>query len=91
MRVDRFLKLSRLVKRRTVAHEMAESGAIRVAGRKAEPSTDVKTGDEIEIAFPRRVVTASVITADEKEMKRGAKSVEITSERRVRDDEDPWI
>lgn len=90
MRVDRFLKLSRLVKRRAVACELAEAGAVRINGRIVKPAADVKTGDEIDVAFPRRVLTALVLTSDEKELKRGVKAVEMTGERRVSEDESPW-
>lgn len=90
MRVDKFLKLSRLVKRRTVACEMADAGAVRINGRIAKPSSSVDAGDTVEVAYPRRVIEARVITSDEREMKRGAASVEIVAERRVEEDERPW-
>ncbi len=51
MRLDKFLKVSRLVKRRTVANEVCAAGRVRLNGRKAKPSADVKTGDILEIAF----------------------------------------
>lgn len=90
MRIDRFLKLSRLVKRRTVAAEMADVGAVRVNGKAAKPSAPVKTGDTIEVAFPRRVITAEVATDDERAIKRGEPAVSIVGERRVEEDERPW-
>lgn len=90
MRIDRFLKLSRLVKRRTVAAEMADAGAVRINGRTVKPAADVKPGDIIDVAYPRRVITAEVLTSDEREMKRGAACISVTGERRVGEDELPW-
>ncbi|MDR3254588.1 MAG: RNA-binding S4 domain-containing protein [Synergistaceae bacterium] len=90
MRIDKFLKLSRLIKRREVAREMTDAGAVRLNGRKVKPAAEVKTGDAIEVAFPRRVVSVSVLTADEREMKRGGPSVSIEGETRLNEDEKPW-
>lgn len=90
MRIDKFLKLSRLVKRRTVAAEMADVGAVRINGRTVKPSADVHDGDVIEVAYPRRVITATVLTADERAIKRGTTCVEQTGDRRVGEDERPW-
>ena len=51
MRLDKFLKVSRVIKRRTIANEVCSSGRVLVNGRSAKPSVDIKTGDIIEIAF----------------------------------------
>ena len=51
MRIDKFLKISRILKRRTVAQEAANAGKITVNGREAKPSTRVKVGDEVELCF----------------------------------------
>ena len=59
IRLDKFLKLSQLVKRRTAAQEMIGVGAVRVNGRKVKPVSDVKAGDLIEVAFPRRFAAAA--------------------------------
>jgi ribosomal 50S subunit-recycling heat shock protein len=90
MRIDKFLKLSRLVKRREVAREMTEAGAVRLNGRRVKPAAEVKLGDVIEVAFPRRVISASVLTVDEREIKRGAASTAVLDEKRLREDEKPW-
>lgn len=91
IRLDKFLKLSRLVKRRTTAQEMADVGAVHVNGRAVKPSCNVKEGDVIEVAFPRRVVKASVLIDDEKILRRPRTvSVEMLGERRVEPDENPW-
>ena len=91
IRLDKYLKLSQLVKRRTVAQEMIEVGAVRVNGRKIKPSCDVKAGDVIEVAFPRRVITAAVLVDDEAMLRRrGTVACEMKGERRVEPEEDPW-
>lgn len=51
MRLDKFLKLSRVIKRRTVANEAADSGRVSVNGKQVKPSYEVKIGDVIEIKF----------------------------------------
>lgn len=51
MRLDKFLKVSRVIKRRTVANEACENGRVSINGRVAKPSAKVKVGDEVEIAF----------------------------------------
>ncbi|MCL8208545.1 MAG: RNA-binding S4 domain-containing protein [Actinomycetia bacterium] len=52
MRLDKFLKVSRLIKRRTVAKAVVEGGRVRVNGREAKPATPVTVGDRIEIDTP---------------------------------------
>ena len=51
MRLDKFLKISRVIKRRTVANEAADNGRISVNGKVVKPSYDVKVGDVVEIRF----------------------------------------
>jgi len=60
MRLDKFLKVSRLIKRRTLAKEVADQGRILVNGQAAKASSTVKPGDELVIRFGQRVVTVSV-------------------------------
>ena len=60
MRLDKFLKLSRLIKRRTVANEACDAGRISLNGKVARASADVKAGDIIEIQFGNKVTTAKV-------------------------------
>ncbi|CCI86618.1 RNA-binding S4 domain-containing protein [Lactobacillus gigeriorum] len=61
MRIDKFLKISRLVKRRTVAKEMADQGRIQVNGRVVKSSYDVKIDDIIEVGYGSRQVKAKVL------------------------------
>jgi len=60
MRLDKFLKTSRLIKRRTVANEACDASRITVNGRVAKASYDVKIGDEITVTFASRSVTVRV-------------------------------
>jgi ribosomal 50S subunit-recycling heat shock protein len=90
VRVDRFLKLSRLVKRRTVAAEMVTVGAVRLNGRTVKPAADVDAGDTLEVAFPRRMLRIAVLSADETVLRRGAPSYRIEEERPLCPDERPW-
>lgn len=61
MRIDKFLKVSRLVKRRTVAKELADQGRIKVNGCVVKSSYDVKVGDIIEVGYGTRQVKAKVL------------------------------
>lgn len=90
MRIDKFLKLSRLVKRRTMAQEMVEVGAVRLNARTVKPSAEVRVGDRLEVAFPRRVLAVEILTVDERELKRGVPSVSTVEDRRLEEDERPW-
>jgi ribosomal 50S subunit-recycling heat shock protein len=60
MRLDKFLKVSRLIKRRTVAKDVSEQGRVVVNGREAKPSSTVKVGDEITVQFGQKLVTVRV-------------------------------
>ncbi len=61
MRLDRYLKVSRLIKRRTVAKEVADGGSILVNGKVAKPSTEIKIGDELELKLGRNVIGVKVL------------------------------
>ncbi len=61
MRIDKFLKVSRVIKRRTVANEAADSGRISVNGKVVKPSYEVKTGDIVEIKFGDKTSKFEVI------------------------------
>lgn len=60
MRLDKYLKVSRLIKRRTLAKEVAVQGRITINGKVAKASTTVKVGDELAIRFGQKIVTARV-------------------------------
>lgn len=61
MRLDKFLKVSRLIKRRSVANEACDNGRISVNGRVVKASYDVKVGDRIEISMGARTVAVEVL------------------------------
>ena len=65
MRLDKFLKVSRLIKRRTVANEACDAGKIAVNGKPARASYDVKIGDVIEITLGSRSVKVRVLEVKE--------------------------
>ena len=61
MRLDKFLKVSRLIKRRTIANEACDAGRVLVNGKQAKASLNVKVGDMIEIAFGTKTVKVKVL------------------------------
>ena len=65
MRLDKYLKVSRLIKRRTVANEACDNGRITVNGKVAKAGYDVKPGDKIEIALGSRTVAVEVLQVAE--------------------------
>ncbi|GAB2564319.1 RNA-binding S4 domain-containing protein [Gracilibacillus alcaliphilus] len=60
MRLDKFLKVSRLIKRRTLAKEISDQGRITVNGNVAKASTSVSVGDELKIQFGQKLVTIEI-------------------------------
>ena len=65
MRLDKFLKVSRIIKRRTVANDACDAEHVNVNGRRAKASYDVKIGDEIEITFGERTLKLRVLEVKE--------------------------
>ena len=65
IRIDKFLKVSRILKRRTVAQEAADAGKIRVNGREVKPAYRVKVGDEVELAFQTGTLRFRVLAVRE--------------------------
>ena len=65
MRLDKFLKVSRLIKRRTVANEACDNDRVTVNGRPAKASYEVKVGDKLSIAFGTRTLTVEVLAVAE--------------------------
>ena len=61
MRLDKYLKVSRLIKRRTIANEACDNGRISVNGRVVKASYEVKVGDRIEIAMGARTIAVEVV------------------------------
>ncbi len=65
MRLDKYLKVSRIIKRRTVANQAADLGRIQINGKVAKPSTDVKEGDELDILMGGKHMRVRVISVRE--------------------------
>ena len=77
MRLDKFLKVSRIIKRRTVANEACDAGRVSVNGKVARASYDVKIGDIIEISFGSRNFKAKVLSVAETVKKEKAEDLYI--------------
>ncbi len=75
MRLDKFLKVSRLIKRRTVANEACDAGRVLVNGKVAKASLSVKVGDVIEIMFGTKTVKAQVLALADTTKKEEAKDL----------------
>lgn len=65
MRLDKYLKVSRLIKRRTVANEACSGGRVKVNGNAAKPSADVKEGDILEITFGDKTLKVKILNVSE--------------------------
>lgn len=72
MRLDKYLKVSRIIKRRTVANEACDAGKVEVNGKVARASYDVKVGDEIKISLGANVKTYKVLVVTEHALKEDA-------------------
>ena len=75
MRLDKFLKVSRLIKRRTVANEACDAGRVLVNGKPAKASVKVKVGDVIEIQFGTKTVKVEVLDIQDTAKKEEAKDL----------------
>lgn len=72
MRLDKYLKVTRLIKRRTIANEACDAGRISVNGKVARASYDVKVGDKIALSLGNRVLTVEVLKIGEHVLKEDA-------------------
>ena len=87
MRLDKYLKVSRIIKRRPVAKEVADKGRIKVNGGLAKSSTDLKVNDQIEVRFGNKVLTVKVLEMlDSTKKEDASKMYEIISETRIEED-----
>lgn len=80
MRLDKYLKVSRIIKRRTVAKEACESGRVAINGKVAKPSSEIREEDIIEISFANRSIKAKVTNITEHVRKEDAKDMYIILE-----------
>lgn len=74
MRIDKFLKVSRVIKRRTVATEACNNGRIKINDKVVKASSEVKVGDIVEVAFGDKVIKFQVV-----EVKETVKAEEVTN------------
>ena len=82
MRIDKFLKVSRVIKRRTVANEAADSGRISINGKIVKPSYEVKVGDVVEIKFGDKVSKFEIIKIPEVQTKDMGELIKILYSRK---------
>lgn len=84
MRLDKFLKVSRIIKRRPVAKEVADKGRIQLNGLLAKSSSTVKIGDIIKIQFGNKILEVEVLDIQDSTRKEDAQKLyQILSEKRV--------
>ena len=72
MRIDKFLKVSRIIKRRTVAKDASDAGVVVINGKEAKPSTNVKEGDILEITFGEKKLKIKVLNIKDSTKKEDA-------------------
>ena len=75
MRVDKFLKVSRIIKRRTVANEACAGGRVTLNGKVAKPGSEVKVGDEMTIRFGDKLGRYEILSIQETVRKEGAQDM----------------
>ncbi|HOZ55124.1 MAG TPA: RNA-binding S4 domain-containing protein [Clostridia bacterium] len=77
MRIDKFLKVSRVIKRRTIANQAADNGRISINGKVVKPSYEVKMGDIVEIKFGDKVSKFKIINIPKVQVKNMEEMIEI--------------
>lgn len=87
MRLDKFLKISRIIKRRTIAKEVADKGRIQVNGVVAKSSSDVKVGDELTISFGNKTMIVKIEKIVESTKKEETKEMYTIISEKSRTDE----
>lgn len=83
MRLDKYLKVARVIKRRSVAKDLADDGRVFINDREAKPSSDVQVGDEIEIRFEHRHIRVKVEYMSEKMHRDSPPYYELIFDQRV--------
>lgn len=86
MRLDKYLKVSRLIKRRTLAKEVCDQGRVKVNGQVAKAGTTVSVEDELEIRLGNRIIVVKVTGLSEHANKENAKTMfEVIKEEKIQD------
>ncbi len=75
MRIDKFLKVSRVIKRRTVAQEACDGGRIEINGKVVKPAKEVKVGDVVTVTFGNNLMSFEVLSTDERQTKQSAETM----------------
>lgn len=75
MRIDKYLKVSRLIKRRTLANEACQQGKVKINGKVVKPGTEVKAGDVVEIQLGNNTTVVEVLSVNEHVSKADAKEM----------------
>lgn len=75
MRIDKFLKVSRVIKRRTVAQEACDGGRIEINGKPVKPAKEVKIGDVVTVFFGNDSLSFEVLNLDEHQTKQSAENM----------------
>ena len=75
MRIDKWLKVSRILKRRTISQELAKNDRVEINGKVVKPSHEVRVGDEVSVRFGSRRLTVRVCSAED--VKRKAEAAEM--------------
>jgi ribosomal 50S subunit-recycling heat shock protein len=77
MRIDKYLKVSRLIKRRTIANEACETGHVMINGKAVKPGAEVKVGDVVEIRFGSSMTTVEITSISEHVTKADSKEMYV--------------
>nr|WP_263314346.1 RNA-binding S4 domain-containing protein [Mammaliicoccus sp. Marseille-Q6498] len=86
MRLDKYLKVSRLIKRRTLAKEVSDQGRVKINGQTAKAGTNVSVEDELEIKLGNRIIVVKVTGLSEHANKENAKTMfDVIKEEKIQD------
>ncbi len=85
MRIDKFLKVSRVIKRRSVAADACTGGRIEINGKTAKPAKEVRPGDVVTVSFGNDSLTFEVLNVDEKQTKQSASEMYRVLESKTRE------
>lgn len=92
MRLDKFLKVSRLIKRRTVAKDVSDQGRVLLNGKEAKPSATVKIGDVLDVQFGQRTLTVRIERLSESTRKEDVEGMyTVLKEEARKKEEDPFL
>ena len=92
MRIDKWLKVSRILKRRTISQELAKNERVEINGKAVKPSHEVRIGDEVAVRFGRRKLTVRVNSVEDVKRKQDAAEMyEVLNEELIETEEEPLL